>query len=335
MHARVNPNGHDALDIEDDILGAPVACDGSALAWRVLTRMPVKAELYARDTHFREALADARAALGENMIATLHRSALVMLKPDGLVGGRARAIVTFMQAHGFAIAAVVDHTLTRLQWREFWRFQVTAATLDRLAVYDLILQDRALLLLLRDETPEQVPASARLSAMKGPADISLQPQDCLRRQLDQPNRLFSFFHVADEPADLLRELAILCDAPVRRALLSRLEGGALPRQERQLLDDTLSIADRTARTFDVQASLQRLMQALRGRSDEAAGRVRVDVARMQRGETIAWRAFAAAMAAAGLEVERWDLALLGATFTVPDEPGASKTIGSVSIDAWR
>ena len=335
MRVRADLFGYDAPHPEGDILDAPVARDPSAPAWRALTRIPVKVELYARESYFREGLADASASLAGTMTAALHRAALVMLKPEGLASGKARTIVAFLRAHGFGIAAVVEHTLTRLQWRELWRFQLAAATLDRLAVNDLILQDRVLLLLLRHDGPLDVPATVRLGALKGPADIALQPQDCLRRLLAQPNRLFSFCHVTDEPADLLRELAILCDGPVRRSLLSRLAGGALPRQEMQLLDDTLLAWDRRARAFDVQASLQRLAQAVRGRSGVAAERILVDIASMRHGETIAWRAVAAAVAAAGLEVERWDLALLGATFIVPDEPGASKMIGSVGVDAWR
>ncbi|MGO8600887.1 nucleoside-diphosphate kinase [Rhizobium ruizarguesonis] len=334
MRVRAELGCHGAPPLEDDVLDAPVSGDPSSPPWRSVTRIRVKAELYARETYFREGLADASESLAANMTAALHRAALVMLKPEGLAGGKARAIIAFLRAHGFGIAAVIERTLSRLQWRELWRFQLSAATLDRLAVNDLILQDRVLLLLLHDNAPLHVPATVRLGVLKGPADLESQPQDCLRRLLAQPNRLFSFCHVADEPADLLRELAILCDGPMRRSLLSRLTGGALPRQEMQLLDDTMLASDRIALEFDVQASLQRLAQAVCGRSGAAAEQILVDVARMHRGEAIAWRAFAAAVAAAGLELNRWDLALLGATFIVPDEPGASKKIGSVRVDSW-
>ncbi|EPE94388.1 nucleoside-diphosphate kinase [Rhizobium grahamii] len=334
MQARADQSGRGTPHLENDILDGHVAGDPSAPTWRAVTRIPVKAELYGRETYFREGLTDASESLAADMIAALHRSALVMLKPEGLAGGKASAIVEFLRAHGFGITAVIEHTLSRLEWRELWRFQLTAASLDRLAVNDLILQDRVLLLLLHDNGPLRVPATVRLGVLKGPADLDSQPQNCLRRLLAQPNRLFSFCHVADEPADLLRELAILCDRPMRRSVLSRFAVGVLPRREIQLLDETLLASDRIAREFDVQASLQRLAQAACGCSGAATERILVDIARMHRGETIVWRAFATAVAEAGLEIDRWDLALLGATFIVPDEPGASKMIGSVRIDSW-
>ncbi|MFL6245040.1 MAG: nucleoside-diphosphate kinase [Thermoanaerobaculia bacterium] len=306
------------------------------MEWTSLTRLPVKAQLYGWETYFREGLADARLVLGEHLASALWHAALLVIKGDGLVSGKATTIVDFLRTRGFAIVAVELPALTRFQWRELWRYQLAAASLDRLAVNDLILRNRMLLLLLRHEGPLDVPASVWLGSLKGPADVALQPPDCLRRRLAQPNRLFSAFHVADEPADLLRELAILFDVPARRRLLSVLAGPhRLSPAEQQVLDETLAASDRSARALDAQASLDRLERVMRDVPGEAAARVRTDLATMRRGEPIAWRPFTDAVSATAIDVDRWDLATLGATFVVHDEPGMSKLIGNVDASAWR
>jgi nucleoside diphosphate kinase len=300
------------------------------------TRSPIKAELYGLETYFREGLADATQVLGDGVTAALLKSALLVIKPEGLASGKATTIVDFVREHGFSIAAVELPRLSRFQWRELWRYQLGAATLDRLAVNDLILQDQALMLLLRHEGMLDVPATVWLASLKGPSDVSLQSPGCLRKLLAQPNRLFSFFHVSDEPADILREIAILLDVPARRRVLSTLAvSGRLSPVEQQLLDDTLAASDRAARPLDAQVSLERVEQAFRGISGAAAERVRANLASMRRGDRISWRPFAQAVGEAGVELDRWDLATLGASFIVYDEPGTSKLIAGVDIGLWR
>jgi hypothetical protein len=306
------------------------------MKWTSFTRSPIKAELYGHETYFREGLADATQVLGVEVTAALLKSALLVIKPEGLASGKATTIVNFVREHRFLIAAVELPRLSRFQWRELWRYQLAVATLDRLAVNDLILQDQALMLLLRHDNMLDVPATVWLASLKGPSDVSLQSPGCLRKLLAQPNRLFSFFHVSDEPADILREIAILLDVPARRRVLSTLAvSGPLSPVEQQLLDDTLAASDRAARPLGAQVSLERVEQAFRDLSGAAAERVRADLARMRRGERISWRPFAQAVEEAGVELDRWDLATLGASFIVYDEPGTSKLIASVDIGLWR
>lgn len=306
------------------------------MEWASLTRLAEKAQLYSNETYFREGLAEAQELLGDGISAAFDHAATIMIKPDGLTSGKARAIVDFLRAHGFTIVGVQLTELSRHQWRELWRYQLSAASLDRLAVNDLILRNRALLLLLRHDGPRDVPASVWLASLKGPADVARQPPGCLRKLLGQPNRLFSAFHVADEPADILRELVILFDLPLRRALLATLAGGGpLAVADQDVLDTTIAESERTARSLDAGSALQRAERAVEGIEGDAAERVRLDLARMRGGEPIAWRPFAAAVRAAALPLDRWDLAILGANFIAHDEAGRSKLIGGVDLDLWR
>ena len=45
--------------------------------------------------------------------------------------------------------------------------------------------------------------------------------------------------------------------------------------------------------------------------------------------------FASAIDVIGVEIDRWDLGTLGASFIVYDEPGTSKLITSVDAALWR
>src|SRR5689334_1083579 len=150
--------------------------------WAPISRIPHKAALYGRETYFREGLSDALDAWQDAAFAILHDTALVLVKPDGLAAAKTGVIVDYLEAHGFAIAARANIILNRFVWRELWRHQLTAATLDRLAVNDLIFQGPALLLLLRQEAGAPLPASVRLSGLKGSADLCLQSEHSLRHQ---------------------------------------------------------------------------------------------------------------------------------------------------------
>jgi hypothetical protein len=307
---------------------------------RSFTRIPLKAQLYARETYFREGLRDAIEVFGENAAAALRKAAILLVKPDGLASGKASTVVSFLRANDFSIVAVELASLDRLHWRELWRYQLTSATLDRLAINDLVLRDQALLLMLRHNGDLDVPAAVWLSGLKGPSDISSQGAGCLRRLLAQPNRIFSFIHVADEPADVLRELAVMLDDATRWRVLSAFANGAISSADQNVLDETLATSDRTARALDIQVSLRRVEHALsivgsgKLSTKAAKGQVLADLDLMRRGERILWHPFVHALAATGVRLDRWDLATLGANFIVYDEPGASKLIKAVDPKLW-
>lgn len=306
--------------------------------WNDLSRIPLKAELYGRETYFREALSQAEGLWGERARSVLHRSALLMIKPDGLVSGKAQRIVEFLQAHDLRIVAVRKFAMHRLQWRELWRYQLTASTLDRLMVNDLVFANPCLMLCLCDVSGAALPATVRLSVLKGPSDVSQQTPDCLRSRMAQPNRVFSLFHVADEPADLLRELAIFLDTADRAAVFEAFAQGALADAERRLLEDTVAESVRAPRELDARAALVRVRQAFDRRAAALdagdRGRIEADLDAMAAGQRIAWRPLVRALAASDLDLDPWDVTILGAGFIVYDDPGASKQIVAAGQSPW-
>lgn len=308
------------------------------IPWHLLTRVPLKASLYARETYFREGLADAQRCFGSDFEALCARSALLMVKPDGLMAGKAAAIVDFIRAHGYSIVAVESPTLTPHHWRELWRHQLTSATLDRLAVNDLVFRHPALMLLLLDDGRAPWPATVRLSTLKGPSDVTQQSPDCLRYRIGQPNRVFSYFHVADEPADLLRELGVLLDGPARRRVMGALRQGRLAPQDDQRWREVVACSSRNARRLDAAEAIERVARALEthpGENTAARTHLHEDLERMRQGQKIAWLAFADALARTQAGVDLWDLATLGANFIVCDEPGHAKQLVAGDPSNWR
>ncbi|MEI5097690.1 nucleoside-diphosphate kinase [Streptomyces sp. PmtG] len=303
--------------------------------------MPVKAYHYELDTCFREGLSECQEAFGEQQGHVLHRSALLLVKPDGMATGKLGVILDFLTDHKFTVVGAEMFRFDRHTGRELWRHQHTLATLDRLAVNDVVLQaGPTLMLLLRSHGDHAVPATVHLSSLKGKADISQQAADSLRSLLKRPNRMCSMIHCADEPADLVRELNLLMDPAPRRRLLARLAEGVPSPADEELLDRVLHSGEFGGVRLDRDAAAHRLDQLVRERAAERpdlaepAGRIRAWLAGAERGEPLPWREFAGVLAALDVRPDVWDLAMVGASHIQEDEPGAIKVIGNPAPDSW-
>ncbi|GAA1027506.1 MULTISPECIES: nucleoside-diphosphate kinase [Amycolatopsis] len=299
--------------------------------WATLTRMPAKRTAYRRETYFREGARDVARFLGDRAAEVLRRHALLMVKPDGIAAGKVRPVLDWLTEQGFAVQAVQRPEFTGLVWREMWRYQLTSATVDRLALNDLIYVGSGLLLLLRDEQPGPMPATTRLASLKGSADLAQQKPGTLRALLRQHNRNFSYVHVADEPADLVRELGLLLDPAQRREALNGLassEPTGLPLLEEALAAEAAAVPQ----IFDADAAADAVADALK-RSEHGNQALQL-LERLRFGESVPWVEIAEAVAASGAEVHRWDLAAVGASLIECDEPGETKLIANPEPVLW-
>jgi hypothetical protein len=305
--------------------------------WTSLTQIERKQQLYAAETYFRESLADFAEILGDDADAAVRQCALLMVKPDGVAARKLRAALDFLADHGFSVLAVQWAGLAGKTWRELWRYQLNAATLDRLLVNDVVLDGEGLLMLLRrDGSPEDLPAAVLLTELKGPADVSRQDEHCLRKRLNQPNRVFSLVHVANEPADVIRELGVLLDRPARQRAFAAYAAGVLPEADRAVLHRALERDAEPPRDLDPVRAAERVRDAVAGAADTPAKHaVLATAAAVSRGERIRWRPFAAALATLGVDVAHWDLATIGASSIHYDEPGLIKTIENVDPALWQ
>ncbi|GAA2234137.1 MULTISPECIES: nucleoside-diphosphate kinase [Kitasatospora] len=185
-----------------------------AAALEALTADRSKRDHYRLDTYAREGLR-LFGALGA--LDRLAEYTFVVLKPDAVAGRRCALVLDTLAEEGFRPVAAAPVRFDPLLTREIWRYQFNAASDQRIAVVDHLLGSGPSLVVLlrdahRDATPDhqRLPASVRLTALKGAADPNAARGQDLRTRIGRVNGLFNFVHTADDPADLVRELRLFC-----------------------------------------------------------------------------------------------------------------------------
>ncbi|MEU7632311.1 nucleoside-diphosphate kinase [Nocardia sp. NPDC049220] len=186
-----------------------------------LSTLPMKRSLYSADSYFLDSIEDlAVVAAGDSFRRFCRDHALLLLKPDAIVSRRASAVLQWVTDHGFSIVGAVPVMFTRHTVRALWQYGLNAASRDRRDTADLYMTAGECVLLLLTQAGQAEPATATLSRAKGPAE----PEKCrphhLRYAVGSFNYQLNLVHGADEPADLLRELGILCDHDQRLKLFS-------------------------------------------------------------------------------------------------------------------
>lgn len=309
-------------------------------AIRSLTRNPTKSHLYSREPFFREAYEDFQVVLVAQTGASLLRHGLVVIKPEGLSLGVTSAVLDFYLANGFEVVAASPVTFTPVAWRALWTYQMTQASLDRLMVMDLMNAGEGIALLLAARDPSGLPGAVRLTELKGPAKLEDQAENCLRRVIRQPNRVFTLVHTTDEPADLVRDCGIFFGPSARRALAramlaNRPTEGSLQQIARIRLADR-----RPRRIFDVDASRRRLQRAIDGRlamlavaSPEFAALSKANEC-LSSERPLRLRSFLATLSDTDVEVDPWDVAVVVSGIIAYDVPEGSKLIDNLGPVAW-
>ncbi len=293
---------------------------------RSLTADEEKDRLYAADSYFRETWADWRDAWGDEATAHARQLVVVVFKPETVVTRTIGPGLDFLREHGFLPIWCVRVAYTRHMNRAAWRYQYEAKlpSVDRLAVSDLLLSaGDALCVILRDSGPSTASAaSVRAGRLKGSMTPAQRRTGELRAIVGGPNRMLSGVHMPDEPADVVRELGILCDGPTRRTLLREI-GGCLGTATPSPWDAPVAAAiaalyhQHAAVTLDVAAALARtraLIATGAGDHPEASGALREMLAAAAAGTPLPWNAFLAQLERADLTPPLWDRLLLGTTF---------------------
>lgn len=309
--------------------------DATAVRWRELTRLPEKAAYYELNPYFRLAWSDACHYHGSNAAAVFRNVGAVMFRPDAIAGRRIERCLAFLRDHGFAPVALLPIEISRHGLLELWRYQNNAATVDRLAATEeLARSGSGLYLLLLDQTGgHRVPAAVRLRTLKGrgSGDPPASPPT-LRSEADIVNRMLSMVHTADEPIDLVRELGIWFDAPVRHRLIRALAS------LRPLPDADVEAIVAEAYTqappveFDPHAAAGRLSRALT-RSPAAVEWAENVRCAQEEGQGLAWLALSRTLSTDGADVEQWDLTQVATHFITCDESEDMLILGN-GESAW-
>jgi len=164
---------------------------------------------------------------------------LLLLKPDAVVARRLLPAIDWLSHHGFRIVAAERISLDRHAIRAVWQAPWQAATWQRRRLADLLATATDSLVLLVRTEAGPAPVCVRLTGMKGASDPHLREPGQLRHALGSHSFLLNMAHTADEPADVLRELAVYFDTE----------------DLHRVLRDTLTDTDRATRAKQLASEL--------------------------------------------------------------------------------
>ncbi|MFJ9539218.1 nucleoside-diphosphate kinase [Streptomyces sp. NPDC101225] len=286
----------------------------------LLTCRPDKQRWYGADTYYQESYGQL-AALTDDVIGFAHRHAAVLLKPDAVVARRLEAAVQWLTEQGFRIVGAAVTRLTRTMIRSLWYFQWNLATPYRRRLAALFLQDAdALVLLVRPTHAPAVPASVDLTRLKGPTDPDARRPGQLRHLLGRYSYLLNLVHTPDEPADVLRELAVHFDDAARE----------------RLFRSALADHDRTADALRLAHELYTATEPRDLDFAPAAERIRDAVSRHPGIDPDAGPRFLLERAwELGIVLDPWDTVIVGSTVLPMRQPGRTPVLDGADVDAWR
>ncbi|WP_159002130.1 nucleoside-diphosphate kinase [Streptomyces sp. NRRL B-3229] len=310
-----------------------------------LSREGRKREIYAGDPYYRDAWDDLTALLGtERSVADqLHRVVPIIVKPDTVaVRGGARLLAA-VRAASFVPVAWSKFRFDRHITRELWRYQLNVATRERIDVMDMIMPTgESLYILLRDTTESEIPATARLSEMKGPTRPEDREAHHLRRIAGAAQAsVLTYIHVADEPADILRELGVFFERSERRHLLAALDSRK-DVTEQVLAALTEVEAGTEASHLCWKPALDRLDAQLLGRPDSAE--LAALLQQVRSGRSKDWQSLLVLADRFGLQWSHWDRVAVAAHLSarhlevepvIPDVSGSAWSVESRSLAADR
>jgi len=186
-----------------------------------LTRDERKRAYYRDDPYFWEGQASYLAAKPER--EALRHLTFLLVKPEAIVGRRVEPIVEFLRSGGYRIIGTWPVRMGRHEARGLWRYSLNTVPIAHIRALEMLVTSGELFLVGLDHRLASGQASAAdlLSRAKG-SSAHPDVHGTLRERLGQPALMLNFVHAPDEPADVLRELAVLCDAPRQERIMAGL-----------------------------------------------------------------------------------------------------------------
>ena len=182
-----------------------------------LTGLPSKRTIFADDLYFWEGWAAFVAACSREPDETLLRYlTFVLIKPEATVGRRFDPILDFLLGKGFSIAGAWPVYLSRHAARALWGYQINSVPTAYHRSLELGVTSGELFIVGLVHPLAHDEASSAAELLRLSKGISAREvSGTLRDELDGPARMLSFVHAPDEAADVIRELAVICDGPYR------------------------------------------------------------------------------------------------------------------------
>jgi nucleoside diphosphate kinase len=309
-----------------------------------LTRSAAKREYYRADAYYLEGseqLAEFLTARdGDGVADFAFQHGLLLLKPDAVAVRQLLPAIDWLGENGFRIVAATRTRISRTAVRALWHYQWNLATDYRRRLADQFIDSTdSLVLVVRRETASEIPTSVLLTELKGPTDPGARVPGQLRYKLGQYCFLLNLVHTADEPADVLRELAILFDAEQRAEVCAEALSGLDRRNQAKALAEELhaqmppldltfesAVKRLAAAAEDVLADCM-LSEPLRAELRIAATAHPSDQAAWRRLIELAWRH--------GLPFDTWDMTIIGSNVFPMKRAGFTPLLDGVGSSAWR
>jgi nucleoside diphosphate kinase len=205
----------------------------------LLTTDPGKRRQYTTDPLLREGWATLAGVLGEGAaLRFASETAIAWLRPDAAAAETIGEVAGRIEAAGFTAVGAAVVWLGRADVRTLWWWQLKRATAERLLLLDAVAAlGPGLVVLYRH--PDGDPAR-RLTLLKGGNDPAGRAPDSLRSVAGSPNRLLTMVHTSDDPADVVRELAVFLPWRERAALVASAWACGSPASSSALLDGPLA-----------------------------------------------------------------------------------------------
>jgi hypothetical protein len=300
-----------------------------------LTLLPTKRALFAHDIYFREALHDVSEMSAAQRRQILDRHTLLFFKPDAVVGRKMELTLQLARTLEYRPVWFRRFRITRHVMRAMWQYSWNEAAQARVELSTVLNQMcDTLCVILRRDTVRPLPAAVELALRKGSADPARRKASDLRSRLGAPNRVLSFIHCSDEPADFLRELAVICDVDERRRVFGALLAGEdLAAPDALLRAITEIEAQIEARDLDVVWATE----TVRGSSERMARLL--DILQHKDGaeETLQSEAISILLRflrAAADPVLQWDLICCISHVLLQDPPNSRALISDECARAW-
>ncbi|MFC8043876.1 nucleoside-diphosphate kinase [Nocardia sp. NPDC057353] len=238
-----------------------------------LTPQPAKVAAYRGDTYVAETVEQVqRFGLDPAAFATSH--SLLLLKPDAIVARAVDPTLNWLADNGYRLVAAEIVPVNRHLARALWYYAWNIASPERRRLADLLVQISDAMVLVVTAAADPLPVPIRLARDKGPTDPRKRRPGELRHLLGRDNYLLNLVHTPDDPADVLRELAIYfpehrradiisaTDSRLTSAEISRAAAGdaVVTPRPRELAEKLY--ARTPERSFDKDTALQRVLADL-------------------------------------------------------------------------
>jgi glycerophosphoryl diester phosphodiesterase len=178
-----------------------------------------KREIYKNEPQYRGAWLDWSHTFGQQAIHQIHRTALILLKPDAILSGRAFQIIKCLLHREFLPRQAFKVRLDRNTCYELARHDWINAARERIELeLSLLMLCPLVGIFLEDLSAlTGAPAAVRLSSMVEETGVVRGETAEPGRDLPDERIRASEILSADEPIDVIRMCGMLFDTPARRA----------------------------------------------------------------------------------------------------------------------